>query len=192
MRAFFYWGAFLALSNNGTEDIVRHIHGRSSGAIVGALILCGIQHNSLVRVYTRVAHLNKTMYIVEAFCVVLAEELPDDAHERCNGRLFVTSALFGVVPCTTCTFTSKSDLIDRVRSSGFVPYVTGRPRGWRDMLYLDGGFVDFWFRPSIPGIVRIVPPAASWPQWCPLSAQFPLDVVHASIQMGRAYISSMS
>lgn len=186
MRAFFYWGVCQSI---GTRFIER-IYGRSSGAIVGAFILCGTGPEDLERIYGRVSRLNRDLRIVDAFCKVLMEELPSDAHECCTGRLFVTCAFLGVFPWTTSEFSSRSHLVECIRASGRVPWITtSGPRGLCDLLFLDGGLVDWCFRPRLQSYIRVVAPRDAWPQyWLPVAANLPLAVVQHAIDLGRRSI----
>ena len=70
--------------------------------------------------------------------------LPDDIHLRASGRLFVSMTKISdrsnqLVSC----FSSKQDLLEALRASSFVPFMSGwRPPRFRGDLVFDGGYSD--------------------------------------------------
>jgi hypothetical protein len=198
MRALFYWGVYSELIRQ-PGLVVDRIYGRSSGAIVGAYIFSGLPMDELDAVYERVQHYNQTLYIVDSWCRVLYETLPDNAYELCSNRLFVSSAFLGCLPYTTSVFRDNVHLVETLRASGSIPFVTTRPR--LTLPFFDGGFVDWWYalcndrrRHVCTGpvqcaqrqqhVLHVRAPRSSWPDYIPLSAHYPLSVVHASIAEG--------
>ena len=187
-----YYGMCLELNNHPHLSVDR-VYGRSSGAIVGAFILC-IPPEDLEDVYTRVLHYNKTMYIVDSFCKVLLEVLPVDAYIRCTNRLFVTCALWGYLSRTTSIFTDNRHLVQTLYTSGSLPFVT--TSAWMSFHgrwpAFDGGLIDLLHtrRKSFPGQNRVIavacPPSECWPDRIPRSTNgHSQSVVDASIEMGR-------
>jgi hypothetical protein len=193
LRAFAYWGMYLELNRS-----VHRIYGRSSGAIVGACILC-IEPDSIEEVYTRVCRYNKTLYIVDSWCKVLLEMLPGDAYLRCTGRLFVTCAIWGCISRTTSIFTDNAHLVNTLYTSGSIPLITTGARiqfhGWCPAF--DGGFIDVLYPRRIYGardsqvLVVAIPPSTSWPDRIARSTLgHSLSVVHDSIEQGRSLVRS--
>lgn len=148
MRALYYWGVYRGLLD---EDgiVIDRVYGRSSGAIIGACICAGIGVERCLELYERVQQYHKPpLLIVDAYCRVLQDVLPADAYTRCTGRLHVTCSLLGLFPSTTSIFHSNEHLIDTIRSSGYIPWLTSNhamsysPWG---LPQLDGGCTDMWY-----------------------------------------------
>ena len=135
MYALFYFGVYKQLLLDGSMSI-RRIYGRSSGAIAGALMCCDITDSS--GILERVQHYNHSLRIVDSWAAALADILPVDAHKRCSGRLFITTAWCGVIPCTVSAFTDNAHLLEMIVASGRIPLVTTKTFGF----HLDGIFID--------------------------------------------------
>jgi predicted patatin/cPLA2 family phospholipase len=194
MRGIYYWGIYLELRSN--QLVIDRIYGRSSGAIVGACILCIPE--SFDDLYIRVIEYSKTMYITDSFCKALSEVLPDDAFLTCTNRLFVTSAVMGFIPCTTSVFRDNEHLLETLYASGSIPFVTSGHRIARSGFWptFDGLFIDMFYgnKPcrnqeaykDMPHILSVaVPASCCWPGWIPITCHA-MSVAHATIALGRS------
>ena len=70
--------------------------------------------------------------------------LPDDIHIRANGRLFVSmTKISDRSNQLVSSFMSKQELLEALRASSFVPFMSGwRPPRFRGDLVFDGGYSD--------------------------------------------------
>ena len=201
MKGVFYWGVYAGLPSN---FVVDRVYGRSSGAMLGACILCGVEGAMIWALYARVQHLNKTHPIVDSWCTALTEILPHNAHVLCSKRLFVTVMVLGMFPVTTSYFRDKHHLIETLRASGSVPMITTRKvcfTSW-NLPVLDGGLRDLVAPPKClgkakhacaggpgrcgagKGMLHLLRVQA--PQTLALSAQFTRSVVKHTLAMGVA------
>jgi hypothetical protein len=179
MYALFYCGVYKQLLLDGSMSI-RRIYGRSSGAIAGALMCCDITDSS--GILERVQHYNHSLRIVDSWAAALADMLPADAHKRCSGRLFITTAWCGVLPCTVSTFTDNAHLLEMIVASGRIPLVTTKTFG----LHLDGLFVDRFTTVSTGPfpVLSIRPPLSCWPLSQILSARSGIHDMARTIDIG--------
>jgi len=126
LRAFFYWGLYVELCLR-PRVVIDRVYGRSSCAIVGACILC-LPPDRFDDLCRRVQQANRTMYIVDSWCQVLREVLPETAYAHCTDRLFVTAAIMGCIPSTVSVFRDNDHLFEVLYASGSIPFVTTGPR----------------------------------------------------------------
>ena len=127
-----------ALRADAGQTAVHHIHGTSVGALMGvllALLLARPERSideMLDCVYSRlrVETVRARGYIIEAWCTLLREMLPEDIHEICSNRLFVNFwVLDSLLPWRARTevvshFVSKEHLIATVHASMSIPFLS--------------------------------------------------------------------
>jgi len=145
MRAVTYWGVYTEFQRQSI--IIDRIYGRSSGAIVGACMIC-FEVEDFEKIYKSVRNHNKTKYIVNSWCLALQEHLPTNAFELCTEHLFVTAAILGCIPCTISKFKSNKHLIQALYDSSNVPFVTTKLWGMSSRYILpafDGALIDYLY-----------------------------------------------
>jgi predicted acylesterase/phospholipase RssA len=163
---------------------VTRIYGRSSGAIAGVLMCCGITDSS--DILNRVQQYNQTLHIVDSWAATLADLLPVDAYATCSGRLFITTAWCGVVPCTVSDFKDNAHLLKVIVASGRIPLITTKTFG----LHLDGAFVErmpFFSTRSMESlpILYIRAPHSCWSISQTLSARLDICEMQRTIYIGE-------
>jgi len=191
MRALFYWGVCVELGQQGI--VIDRIYGRSSGAILGACFFC-LSPDRFQDIYHRVQHYQKTRYIVDRWCRVLEDLLPPNAFTLCTHRLFVTSTRLGCIPSTISVFRDNTHLLETLRASGSIPFITTRLRV--DCRF-DGAFLDCFYpyvRCGTPSqwdlpVLRVTAPCSSWPdRWIPVSTNHSSEIAQASVDLGRKMV----
>jgi hypothetical protein len=207
LRAFFYWGVYRGLMQQQKWTIER-IYGRSSGAIVGAFILCDLPEEDLVNIYQDVQEANHTLYIVDCFYTILAKRLPPNAYAICSGRLFITAAILGCIPITTSVFRDNVHLLDTIRTSGSLPFITTSRLYLADQCplpILDGCFIDCLGNARNlcgtcdgPGkcshtktlhVLRVSAPVCAWPEYIPVKAScHPFTTTQLAVRMGMQFV----
>jgi hypothetical protein len=206
LRAFFYWGAYLEIKHR-QEWTIDRIYGRSSGALVGACILCDLTDTQIVDLYHHVQATSRTHYIEDSFCLALEAILPPNAYALCSGKLFITAALLGCIPITTSLFRDNRHLIHTIRISGSFPFFTTSRLYFDEATHLpvlDGCLIDWIRRKSIHThghcrgprhclihvpVLQLNAPVQCWPGFLPLSAHHPITIPDLAIDMGRRFIS---
>eukprot|EP00039_Didymoeca_costata_P030224 m.28473 g.28473 ORF g.28473 m.28473 type:complete len:418 (-) comp8003_c0_seq1:48-1301(-) len=146
-RAYYVVGFLDYLLRTGKFRINRFA-GASAGAWVAALHCSGLDTSTWMQTYKRTQDLiAKGCSPMEAYDKLRAF-LPDDAHIRCSGRVFISltvvSATRGVENKIINTFKSKDDLWDACMSSSHIPFVISKDvkRKFRDMVVLDGALLN--------------------------------------------------
>ena len=74
----------------------------------------------------------------------LEKMLPEDIHERASGRLYISmTKIADRSNLLVHQFSSKQELLEALRASSFVPFMSGwRPPRFRGDLVFDGGYSD--------------------------------------------------
>jgi hypothetical protein len=161
---FFWWqlGAVAFLRDRYDLTKIRQV-GASGGALAAALAACdacpdrtmdvALELSERYGVWSRPLGLMGVWgRIVEEW---LEELLPEDAHERCSGRVGV---VYTVLP--TCeqvvidSFSSKRDLIDCLLASAHVPFFLDfkLAKSVRGKLAVDGSLPDFFTEQNSPAV----------------------------------------
>ncbi|CAL1541752.1 unnamed protein product [Lymnaea stagnalis] len=120
--------------------------GASAGALVATTLLLDINFGEMTRLLLKVAnsvrnkeHLDLAQMLKE----LMNEYLPDDAHERLTGRLYVSVTILRGLECALITdFHSKDHLIQCLIASSFVPgFIGWIPPGLdaEDFIDIDNG-----------------------------------------------------
>ncbi|XP_026239477.2 omega-hydroxyceramide transacylase isoform X1 [Urocitellus parryii] len=141
-------------------DTAHRFAGTSAGAVIAALVICGIE----MEVYLR--FLNKGLAEVKRFFLgplspsckmvpmmrqFLYQVLPEDSYKFASGKLHVGLTRFTDGESVVVSeYTSKEELIEALYCSCFVPVYCGFiPPTYRGVRYIDGGFTgmqpcSFW------------------------------------------------
>lgn len=130
------------------EKIIRIVRysGTSVGALASVAMICGIG-KEMIALYDQLqGHPDYFPKIREYFLSIL----PEDAHERCSGRLFICITTFhlvwNVIPCfrpmVVSSFQSKEDLVEACMASSNFPFFVSPNLfyRYRGMRCLDGCF----------------------------------------------------
>mmetsp|Transcript_11205 Transcript_11205/g.19148 ORF Transcript_11205/g.19148 Transcript_11205/m.19148 type:complete len:379 (-) Transcript_11205:103-1239(-) len=151
MKGFFSVGCWSVLKTliEKKQISVKRWAGTSVGAGCVAYMCCGIDPVLWSNTYWRTRRLIRSdgVTIVESFKILSDEVLPDNAHELCSGKVFISITLltvFGPKNIIVSKFHSKSDLIEAVTASCSIPFMTSRNivSYFRGMRVLDGGFTN--------------------------------------------------
>jgi hypothetical protein len=158
----YYLGVSGALMDAGIINAsTTKLGGASAGSLIAACVGSGMSMEQVTEQTLRLmedCRRNGTRGrlgpVLEQF---LDRNLPEDAHERCNGRIYiaVTKALPYVRPVLINSFETRSDLIRAMMTSSHVPWwLDGRPwTEFRGELHLDGGLTNFI--PTVPDTVGV-------------------------------------
>ena len=154
----YHVGVLSGLRRTGLIDrfIKVPVAGTSGGALVAAADACGLSEAEMLKATIELgAWANDQPRIVGKLGPGLLDAardiMPEDAHERCRGRLAVTvtparpsAFLPWSKPDLVTSFRDKEDLIQAVYCSSFIPfYLELAPAAWwRGSWWCDGGLVD--------------------------------------------------
>jgi len=135
-------------------SIFHHkITGTSAGSLAAACSLCDCSIDEMKNDVIDLA-MDSRKYLLGAFHPNvnissvfrknLERMLPDDAHETCSGKLFVSVTSWSDRKNVLINqFDSREDLIDALVCSSYLPLYTGIfPPTFKGKVYLDGGFTD--------------------------------------------------
>ncbi|KAM6182321.1 omega-hydroxyceramide transacylase [Erethizon dorsatum] len=141
-------------------DTAHRFAGTSAGAVIAALVLCGIEMEEYLRVLNLgLAEVKKyflgpfspSCRMVQMMRQFLYSALPEDSHKSTSGKLHVgLTRLEDGESVVVSEFTSKEELIEALYCSCFVPVYCGFiPPTYRGVRYIDGGFTSmqpcsFW------------------------------------------------
>lgn len=158
----YYLGVSGALMDAGIiNPSTTKLGGASAGSLIAACVGSGMSLEQVTEQTLRLmedCRRNGTRGrlgpVLEEF---LDRNLPEDAHERCNGRIYiaVTKALPYVRPVLVNSYETRADLIRAMMTSSHVPWwLDGRPwTEFRGELHLDGGLTNFI--PTVPDTVGV-------------------------------------
>ncbi|XP_037376774.1 omega-hydroxyceramide transacylase isoform X1 [Talpa occidentalis] len=160
--SFYQAGAVDALRDLAPRmlDTAHRFAGTSAGAVIAALVICGIEMDEYLRVLNvGVAEVKKSFLgplspsckMVQMMRQFLYQVLPEDSYKAANGKLHVTLTRFTDGESVVVSeYTSKEELIEALYCSCFVPVYCGLiPPTYRGVRYIDGGFTgmqpcSFW------------------------------------------------
>jgi hypothetical protein len=153
---YFWWqlGAVQYLMERFDLSKVPHV-GASGGALCAVIAACGVDPQSVMEsAYALSLHHNiweRPMGLLGVWGSIiekwLHDTLPDDAHERCNGKVgIVVTELPSCRQVVHDQFTDKADLINCAMASAHVPILLDwkLARNCRGVQCVDGSFPDFF------------------------------------------------
>ncbi|XP_017504334.1 omega-hydroxyceramide transacylase isoform X4 [Manis javanica] len=167
----FSGSGFLSFYQAGAVDALRDLAprmletahrfaGTSAGAVIAALVICGIEMEEYLRVLNvGVAEVKKfflgplspSCKMVQMMRQFLYQVLPEDSYKAATGKLHVAlTRLTDGESVVVSEYTSKEELIEALYCSCFVPVYCGLiPPTYRGVRYIDGGFTgmqpcSFW------------------------------------------------
>ncbi|XP_069879606.1 omega-hydroxyceramide transacylase [Dipodomys merriami] len=141
-------------------DTTYRFAGTSAGAVIAALVICGIEMDEYLRfLNVGLAEVKKSFLgplspsckMVQTMRRFLYHALPEDSYKATTGKLHVgLTRLEDGESVVVSEFTSKEELIEALYCSCFVPIYCGLiPPTYRGVRYIDGGFTSmqpcsFW------------------------------------------------
>lgn len=165
----YHLGVAQLLIEKGYIKDTTPLAGASAGAVVCAVITSGSsmwEALEATKVLADDCRRNGTAFRLGAVLRESMEKLlPDDIHTRCNGRVrvAVTQVLWRPRGLLVDQFDSKSDLINAVFTSSFIPgYLAPRPvTMFRNRVCVDGGLTLFMPPTAAAKTVRVCAFSAS-------------------------------
>ena len=117
-----YWLGHVLVLRHASVDVGR-VYATSSGALVGAILLCEVDVALCLRALRA---MRDRRWVAVAMHEALMALLPPDAHVTCSGRLHVRTTRLGVMPTTVCTqhYATRADLLDVLYAATVIPLVT--------------------------------------------------------------------
>ncbi|KAM5262670.1 omega-hydroxyceramide transacylase [Ctenodactylus gundi] len=167
----FSGSGFLSYYQAGAVDALRDLAprmlgtahrfaGTSAGAVIAALVICGIEMEEYLRVLNMglaevrksfLGPLSPSCKMVQMMRQFLYRVLPEDSYKHATGKLHVGLTRFEDGESVVVSeYTSKEELIEALYCSCFVPVYCGFiPPTYRGVRYIDGGFTSmqpcsFW------------------------------------------------
>ncbi|XP_003747920.1 patanin-like phospholipase domain-containing protein [Galendromus occidentalis] len=147
----YHAGVLQAFKDFAPEITTRKVLGASSGALASCFLVCDLPVERAVDVVARMAVHCRSLSLgpldpgFDIFNIMrdgLEKCLPEDAHIRCSGRMFISvTRAFSQRNEIISVFDSREELINAVMASCFIPYFLGiiAPRV-KGVFYIDGGF----------------------------------------------------
>ena len=154
-RTWYHLGVYFGLRDNfgesGVEDIV--FAGASIGALVAALAGAGVKPEEIWKQIPPIAHefrepmgfIHNLTNIGQYCRYLLNTLLPEDAHTRCNGRVFLSVTKLFPTPHNVIIseWHSREDLINCVLACGYIPGWTWPGFCvWDNNICVDGGVTN--------------------------------------------------
>lgn len=144
LRGYYVTGAAAVLATAHHLRPVRYA-GASAGAWCATFMACGLDTAEWVATFARTQrHLEDGMKILDAYRCFATDILPDDAHVRCSGRVFISVSVLGwtgLRNVIVSEFDSREDLIEACIASSNIPFITSNGLGarFRGNITFDGG-----------------------------------------------------
>ena len=133
-RTWYHIGVYHGLFNRFGAEALRRVHwsGSSVGALMAAIAASGVDPDVVWAHIPDIAALHrdrwaKNLTTVGSKCrFLLRDVLPEDAHERCTGRCFISVTSLLPIPHNVILteFETRDDLIDAVIASTYIPLWT--------------------------------------------------------------------
>ena len=132
---------------------MRRATGSSAGSLIAAYYLMDLPLDTCLKGIIEMTEdirrrplgvFDRSNQMVDILPRLLDKLLPDDAHERVNGRLFVCmTRLRDMKSVTVSEFHSKQDLLDALNCSCFIPVWSGdHVSTFRGVKHIDGGVTN--------------------------------------------------
>lgn len=141
-------------------DTAHRFAGTSAGAVIAALVICGIEMEEYLRVLNMglaevkkffLGPLSPSCKMVQMMRQFLYDVLPEDSYKAATGKLHVSlTRVTDGENVVVSEYRSKEELIEALYCSCFVPVYCGFiPPTYRGERYIDGGFTSmqpcaFW------------------------------------------------
>eukprot|EP00899_Mesostigma_viride_P006147 jgi/Mesvir1/15533/Mv03183-RA.1 len=166
----YHVGAARALMEYGHIRPSTFIAGSSAGAIIAAMIHCGIswerQLSLTKQIYANLKANGYWLRLEKELRALLLHALPEDAHERCSGRMAVSITHFAPLPKgkVVTHFSSKEDLVDAIVAGCYTPFYAGLGIGtnFRGQPFHSDGVMTHFITPTGRAKEIVVVPTP-WP-----------------------------
>ena len=120
---------------------INHVYGTSAGAIAGFFFILGMNTHLLEEKYRinigdfiylvnndlRKLNVKNHNYIIKSWIELIEEIIPPNFYKFCNDKLFITIHIinyFSIIQHNISKYESNEDLINTIKCSGSIPYVT--------------------------------------------------------------------
>jgi len=163
----YHVGVSACLKTYAPQLLENKIIGASAGAMTAVALISGIPLEDMAKHVIKLANSNNFLNMHHSLKEGWLKLLPDDIAEKASGRLFISMTKVPIGPNVLVSqFRSKSDLIDALLASSFVPMFSGLyPPRFRGELMMDGGYSDNL--PVLSGQTITVSPFAGDASICP-------------------------
>ncbi|XP_076066510.1 brummer isoform X3 [Oratosquilla oratoria] len=149
----YHVGVAACLKKYAPNLLVNKISGASAGALAAVCLLCdcplGTITSSVLKTATEARRttlgpFSPTFNVEKLLREGLLSVLPDDAHERVSGKVFISvTRVSDGKNVLISHFDTREELIQTLLSSAFVPGFSGwMPPTVKGVRYVDGGFSD--------------------------------------------------
>ncbi|XP_072034935.1 1-acylglycerol-3-phosphate O-acyltransferase Pnpla3-like [Amphiura filiformis] len=164
-------------------ELISKAAGASAGALTATCLICNIDlgkiTDKIIGLATKarsrtLGPLHPSFSIHQHILDGLIRVLPDDAHKRASGRLFISlTRVHDRQNVVVSQFESKQDLIEALLCSAFIPFYSGIiPPVFKGTRYVDGGITDNLPSPFDDENTISVSPFSGESDICPPSHEF--------------------
>ncbi|KAH8266852.1 hypothetical protein KR026_005245, partial [Drosophila bipectinata] len=149
----YHVGVAVCLRQHAPQLLLERIGGASAGALTACCLLCELPLETMAGDFLRIVQETRR-HSLGAFspwfnlpdCLLegMQRRLPDDAHERVNGRLHISlTRVSDRRNVVMSEFSSRYELLQALLCSCFIPGLSGLlPPKVRGVRYMDGAFSD--------------------------------------------------
>eukprot|EP00092_Neocalanus_flemingeri_P041707 GFUD01045428.1.p1 GENE.GFUD01045428.1~~GFUD01045428.1.p1 ORF type:complete len:371 (-),score=64.19 GFUD01045428.1:84-1196(-) len=197
----YHVGVSACLKTYAPQLLENKILGSSAGAMAAVALICDLSLEDMARSVVTLAN-NASEKVLGPFSPsfdlhgVLKEGwdrlLPDDVAQKASGRLHISmTKLSDRSNLLVSEFFSKSDLLDALLASSFVPMMSGwLPPRFRGDLVFDGGYSDNL--PVLGGETITVSPFAGDASICPIDESQIGSVLNLRLPQGSEASANIS
>jgi len=188
----YHVGASACLKTYAPQLLENKLFGASAGAMTAVALISGIPLEEMARHVISLANNYKVLSLNVSLKESMVNLLPDDIASKASGRLFISMTKVPVGPNVLVSqFHSKSDLIDALLASSFVPVFSGLyPPRFRGELMMDGGISDNL--PVLTGQTITVSPFAGDASICPIDESQIGSVLNLTLPQGSGASANLS
>ncbi|KAI1696898.1 patatin-like phospholipase domain-containing protein [Ditylenchus destructor] len=173
----YHAGVCAALKEYAPEMTRNRIYGASAGSIAAAGLICNVCISEATSAILQVVcearagtlqALSPTFDLMGLVRDGLNRILPDNAHELCSGRLFVSLTRYSDFKNVIVSqYHTKRELVQAIVCSCYIPYFCGfKIPEFRGVQYIDGGFSDN--QPAFDSRTITISPFSGESDICPL------------------------
>ena len=188
----YHVGASACLKTYAPQLLENKIFGASAGAMTAVALISGIPLGEMASHVIKLANNYKLLGMNVSLKEGWVKLLPDDIAAKASGRLFISMTKVPIGPNVLVSeYHSKSDLIDALLASSFVPMFSGLyPPKFRGELMMDGGYSDNL--PVLTGQTITVSPFAGDASICPIDESQIGSVLNLRLPQGSGASANLS
>jgi len=188
----YHVGASACLKTYAPQLLENKIFGASAGAMTAVALISGIPLEEMASHVIKLANNYKLLGMNVSLKEGWVKLLPDDIAAKASGRLFISMTKVPIGPNVLVSeYHSKSDLIDALLASSFVPMFSGLyPPKFRGELMMDGGYSDNL--PVLTGQTITVSPFAGDASICPIDESQIGSVLNLRLPQGSGASANVS